>query len=86
MATIWKFPLTDTKTELDLPRNAQVLSVHVQESEPCLWALVDPSEPPETRKFRAYATGESIQDSLGDFIGTVLLQGGAYVLHVFEAP
>lgn len=74
-----------SKVKINLPADAQVLSVGVQLMEMQLWALVDPEAPITTREFALVGTGVLIGE-LGRrkprFIGTV--QTGGYVWHVFE--
>jgi len=69
-----------------MPRGAQVLSLAVQHGRPTIWALVDTAQPAEEREFGIFATGEQIHARKGQlkFIDTFLVEGGAYVFHVFE--
>lgn len=84
MKTIWKYTLRPL-TAIDMPIGAEVLSVHEQLGEVCLWAMVDPDGESEVRKFELFGTGHSIPDlSNKKFVGTSHLDGGALVLHVFE--
>ena len=83
MNTIWKFTLS-SETIIDLPRNAEVLSVHNQYGNVCLWVKVDNTQQLESRKFVMCCTGGSVPDEPTKFIGTVLLASGDLVLHVFE--
>ena len=69
-----------------MPRGARVLHVDVQGDQVCLWALVDPTAPVESRHFSVVPTGARLLRSDATYIGTVLLDGGALVLHVFEDP
>ncbi len=89
MATkvIWKYLLATGLNPVNMPSGAHVLSAHGQRDEVCIWALVDPERPVEGRRFWVLGTGDITDPavSLGAFIGTVLLDGGDYVLHVFEA-
>jgi hypothetical protein len=83
---IWKFPLE--VTDLAVVRMsiaARVLCVQVQQDFPMLWALVDPDQPTEERRFRVIGTGHRIDDSLGAYVGTFQLANGRLVFHVFEA-
>lgn len=83
MRTIYKYtlPVTDI-ARADMPAGAKVLTVQVQRGEVCIWALVDPSNREETRRFRIAGTGHPIDDDVGSFIGTVQL--GALVFHIFN--
>lgn len=51
-----------------------------------LWAEVevDTSMRPAERTFYVFATGEELPNIKLQFIGTVLLAGGVYVVHVYE--
>ncbi len=89
MATkvIWKYQLATGLNPVEMPGDARVLSAHGQRDEVCIWALVDPERPVETRRFWVLGTGHTTDPavSLGAFIGTALLYGDSIVLHVFEA-
>jgi len=72
---------------INMPLEAQILSVAAQRGSPYLWALVNPSVVKSTRKFAMHGTGDTITKSPGDkyeFIGTVLLEDGDAVFHLFE--
>jgi hypothetical protein len=85
MKTIHKYSLEISDTvALDLPKGAKVLSVQNQNNIPCLWALVDPAKPKEKRHFRILGTGQPVGGTAGTFLGTVLLNNGHFVIHVFE--
>lgn len=72
-------------TALVMPYGTQVLSVHSQDNEVMLWALLDDAGfAPEKRCFYAATTGQEMPDDGRKFIGTVLLEGGAFVTHIFE--
>ena len=67
-----------------MPKNSKLLSVAMQGSSLCLWALVDTDYPMGTAQVRIFGTGWENSDvgSL-EFLGTVL--DGIYVWHVFGA-
>lgn len=83
---IWKFvlPVTDTP-EISMPAGAEVLSAQVQFGSPVIWALLDPDVPEKTRHFTLLGTGNPAPEDLGKFIGTLQLNDGTLVLHLFEA-
>jgi len=86
---IHKYPLAIvTEQLLFLPADAELLSAQMQGDALSLWALVDPSQPPEARKIRVYGTGHLVEDTDDlHYIGTTQMQisgGGALVWHVFE--
>jgi len=92
MQTIWKYPLetTDVQTVM-MPKGAKPLTVAVQGSQVCLWALVDSEADPEARDFVIYGTGHPVRDvvkrDVGEvqtYVGTYQLDNGSLVFHVFE--
>lgn len=83
--SIWKYVL-QPEIELSMPVGAQVLSVREQGEEICLWALVTPDAPKETRRFVSFGTGHDVPAVPLQFHGTAHLQGGSLVFHVFEVP
>lgn len=83
---IFKYPLevTDVQT-IQIPQGATILTVQVQYDKPCIWALVDPNEPVESRQIEIYGTGQQLdEDVRRRYIGTFQLRGGALIFHVFE--
>jgi hypothetical protein len=85
MRAVWKITLQiDGMIEIGMPRGAQALAVQTQHGQPQLWALVDTEAPYETRQFRIAGTGHPIDESVGAYVGTFQLHGGALVFHVFE--
>lgn len=96
MRTIWKFPFRiDDEVAIEMPRDARVLTVQVQDGKPCLWALVDPKAPKGPRLFRLFGTGHPVtEELLGAFVGTFQINSslpyelggvGSLVFHLFEA-
>lgn len=72
---------------LRLPAGSTLLHVGAQKNEPVLWAAVngDPPAAHETVHLVATVTG-SPDDRLGgaEYVGTVLLDKGEYVVHYFR--
>ena len=70
-----------------MPRGAWLLSAAALFNTPCVWAEVETGADNEMRHFELFETGEQLPPT-GDlryvFVGTVLLDGGSYVLHVYE--
>jgi hypothetical protein len=86
MKIVYKYPIEfDGHFTLMLPRGANILSVQMQGSIPCIWALVDPDEPEAARTFKLYGTGHPIAapDTL-QFVGTFQVDEGMFVFHLFE--
>ena len=85
MKTVYKYPIIATDDiVINLPKGAEVLCVQTQGNEPFIWALVDPEEPLEPRRFRMAGTGHPIEETDLTYRGTFQLQGGALVFHLFE--
>lgn len=87
--TVWKYELVEGTVEHRIPRGAWVLSVGVQNHRVVLWVCVNPAQKNmKVHRFHVVQTGAVMPDQDGDppayFHGTVLLDGGAHVLHVFE--
>jgi hypothetical protein len=86
--TIWKFILEvkDFQT-FEMPIYAEILSVQMQVTHGCLWALVDPNAEIEERHFEIFGTGNPVGCDMGidrRYIGSYQTDGGMYVWHVFE--
>jgi hypothetical protein len=87
MKSIYKFSLPlDDQFVLAMPSGAKILSVQVQNDQPCIWAIVDPAEPPEPRCFEMYGTGHTLPEDITalKFIGTFQLEIPGLVFHLFE--
>ena len=86
MIAIHKYSLTTDQTQQVLmPRGAQILSVQPQGEKIMVWARVDTIYTNVIRKFHTALTGSDISSRLmGKPIGTVLLGGGSFVIHVFD--
>lgn len=86
MLTIWKFglPLED-KVAIEMPEGAKVLSVGVQQGNPCIWAMVNARAPKVLRSFYVHGTGHRVDIPYdARFIGTIQLLDGGLVFHVFD--
>jgi hypothetical protein len=84
MNTIYKYPLTDDVQSFDIPKDAEILCLQVQNDVPCIWALVDTDKPKVKRHFEIRGTGDSVPPFRVSYIGTYQLNGGRLVFHVFE--
>lgn len=69
---------------IPMPDNATILSIQAQRDNICIWALVDVTAPFVMRKFDVFGTGFTIDDTARKYLGTVLVQNGDFVWHVFE--
>ena len=82
MKTIHKYTIGVIQNcPVQMPVNAKVLHVDMQNSMLTLWALVDLSNRIENRYFSVYGTGIEILKE-GYYIGTV--KDGPFVWHIFE--
>lgn len=93
MTTIWKYKLSAEKVvELEMPMGAEILSVqsivNIVDPNPkelaYLWALVNPGNPMEKRRFIIVPTGVDLDDEDRTYIGTFQMESGDVILHVFE--
>ena len=88
MKAIWKYTLSGSYEQIvQLPENAQILTVQVQNDEMCLWAMINPgqSHRVENRTICIVPTGLVIQDTNGlAYISTVQMAQGKMVFHIFE--
>lgn len=89
---VWKYPwplrpVVDQKRFM-MPMGAKILQLHPQDDNLCIWALVDDDQPMEPRDFIMYGTGHELAEAAPSFpyVGTVHLNQGTLVLHVFEKP
>jgi hypothetical protein len=83
---IWKFAVpVERSFKVEMPKDAEVLSVQVQHGAPCMWAMCDPNAKKEERIFHVIGTGHEVGDRpITKFIGTFQLEGGAFIGHLFE--
>lgn len=66
-----------------MPRGAQIIRVAEQGLNTCLWAIVDPAAPLETREFQVFRTGGALPlDAI--YVGT--WDEHPFVWHLFEIP
>lgn len=86
MKTIWKYELSIGPTLLDVPKDASLLTVQIQNEKPCLWMGVDPDAECVRRTFHVIGTGHPIVDLYNTlkYVGTFQLHSGTFVGHVFE--
>jgi hypothetical protein len=86
MFTIHKFVLTEDKEEIELPDNAEILTVQNNRGKLCMWVKLDPIAPKIKRYFQIIGTGHKLSDIYYKYIGTVQLDRAEYTLvwHVFE--
>lgn len=81
MNKIYKYSLNRHDTSVQLPAGANVVHAAEQNGTICLWAMVDPDKPLETRKFSVVGTGWDIEGR-ACYIATV--HEGPFVWHILE--
>jgi hypothetical protein len=84
METIYKYPV-DVRMQLDLPADAQPLTVQLQQGQPQLWVRLNPLAATIRRTFRVFGTGHPLEGAGHlTYIATFQLDNGGLVFHVFE--
>jgi hypothetical protein len=83
VSMIYKYPITAYGRQQIKLRLDQILCVQPQGDTPTLWALVDDQLPEVVLSIIVVFTGENIPPNDMDYIGTVLVRDGHFVLHVF---
>ncbi len=84
MKTIYKYSIGKDIETLMIPAGAEILCVQTQNGHIQMWALVDTAREKEPRTFIARRTGFVCADPIGKYIGSVQVEGGRLVFHVFE--
>jgi hypothetical protein len=83
--TIWKYPIPSSLLiKVLMPEGAQIVHVHAQHEDICMWALVDEMKPTVTRFFAAFGTGDIVAKRTMHYVGSAHLQDGHFTMHVFE--
>lgn len=83
MKTIYKYQLKTTEQQtITTPVGSEILSLQIQNDNPCLWVKVDTNNEVGDRTFATFGTGYPLPDNPMEFVGTY--QTGEFVFHVFE--
>ena len=85
MRRVYKYKL-DVRDEqcIVIPGLIQALHVNVQFGSPCLWCLVDDTEPRQLYRVLTHGTGHGATDTKGaKYVGTYMLCDSSFVGHVF---
>jgi len=83
--SIWKFQLEVEDIQLvEMPVNAEILTLQVQNGRPCIWALVNPDEEKIKIGIEIYGTGHTIPEANRRYIGTFQLKGRLLGYHCFQ--
>lgn len=84
MKTIYKYPLRVIDEQIIyIPWGAKILSVQVQNGDPCLWALVDSMRTKQEYTIQIVGTGQYIDDPLEELQFLETFQIDSFVGHVF---
>lgn len=86
---VYKYAIPVEKTfKVEMPKYAEILSVQVQDGQPCFWAEVSPNSEPVERTFEIFGTGQDICYDMGvlrKYIGTFQITEGEFlVFHLYE--
>jgi hypothetical protein len=84
MKTVQKYRIDSAKHSIDMPANAQILSVQIQGIDLMLWALVNDLAPEETRHFVVVGTGQDIPPGPKLKYISTAQSDFKTVVHVFE--
>lgn len=84
MLTIYKYPLVvEDEQSIQLPDDAKILTIQIQNGQPFLWVLLDNQLPSNPRKILIRGTGHD-SHGVGKYISTFQMHGGSLVFHAFE--
>jgi len=83
---IYKYVLEGVENKLNLPKNHKALSVINQYDKVTLYCLVNPEEELVETKYFIVGTGWELKDYIleSEFIGTVAVDDGTLIWHVFK--
>jgi len=81
MRVIWKAQLDSTKMLVQMPIDAVVRTVMVQDGVPTIWFEGSEDKIKRARRVRIIGTGIEIEDDAGDYVGSYQL--GWFVGHVY---
>jgi ACT domain-containing protein len=83
---IYKYVLKQVLFQtVSMPKHAKILTVQMQREDICIWALVDKEEErTEERRIKIVGTGHEIHTDIGTYIGTIQMDNGSLVWHVFD--
>jgi hypothetical protein len=79
---IWKYTLSGIISNIEMPLDAEILTVQLQNGQPTIWALVNSKNELENRNFAIVGTGNPFDDTNHKYIGT--FQDSPFVWHLFE--
>ena len=80
---VWKYTLKDHVNTLSIPEYFEILEVHEQANELCIWVLVDDINEEVKQTFHVIGTGKEFPMIRMEYVGTAHVHFGTLVLHVF---
>jgi len=84
MKRIYKYSVgIVSRQAIIMPKNAAILSIQFQDGSLCMWALVNPEAPNESRTFAVIGTGHDFPHDV-DWTYLATVQDGSYIWHIFE--
>jgi hypothetical protein len=87
MKAIWKYELKIADDQIvNLPKNAEILTVQNLNGVPCLWALVNPKNETAPRTILCRGTGHGLDTENCSvlYISSAQFYNGDIVFHYFE--
>ena len=82
---IYKYSIESKPFVLQLPEDAEILKVGIQNDEPKMWVLQDKWKPLVIRMFCLIATGQRFDyNDVKKYIDTIFLKNSSLVFHLFE--
>ena len=89
MKRIYKYRIDAGVETINIPIGGTILHVNNIDDNIFLWVEIDPNKETETeeRIIEVFGTGHNIYDDMGTerkYIGTVKLQEGALIFHIYE--
>jgi hypothetical protein len=84
MNRIFKYSLSIASEQtIEIPKGSKILHVDCQNNTPCLWALINDTNPTVLMTIRIVGTGHECPHAIEDYIGSVQQFNGSYVWHIF---
>jgi len=84
MKTIHEYPLSPGFNSVILPAGAKILTVHEQHGGINVWAEIDTDRELTSIIFNVYGTGHEINVENSKYIGTIFMDNGYKVWHVYK--
>lgn len=79
MRTVYKYPIPYAGP-IQAPENAKPVLFAIQDTQPCVWLEVDPTQPTALYTFRIFPTVGAVPDDMQHFQS---LQDGPYIWHLY---